>query len=420
MRGGSLLTASAVSIALVLGGCSATSPSTSQPTIAPTSAPTSSPQPALTTGPSPTMTPQGSTSSSAPVDWSKVDIPKGSTAGGADLARGIDGGTEYLHVVVSNVEDAWQTSQGPSDASAYLRSSDGGQTWSRSRLLGGGAPQVAADGHHVYLAYLAYQCGNGIGVQRNDNNGADGSWSQITCLTRTGTGGSETAPSMTAGTDAVYVVAPRDASHINVWTSRDHGRTWTRSAIGGRAKQSDDNLWWNTIEVAASREFAATAWSDGRGNVLARTSTDAGRHWSSAERIGPGDVVSSAGSDTRLAFGGFGPAGSWVALWKAGHGWTSIPAPEAAPFEPMDLGYGGIVALRPDRDVGLLYDQCRWNGEGYDGNQRWATSTDNGATWGDIEQIARCGDLLPLTWTPDGRVLALGYGDEGYRLSIGP
>lgn len=398
-------------LVLVTSGCAMPSSS-----LAPSPADTDVPSPsAADVSPSPAQTIVASPTPS-PIAWTAVAIPEYTTVGGADIARGLDSGAEFIHVVVSNREDGWPVGEGILDASVYERSTDGGLTWGDELVMGGTSPQVAADGRNVIVTYLAYDCGSGIGVQRNRDGGASGAWSRVICLTRRPRWdfGSDVAPHIATGDGTVYVAAAESRAHVAVWISRDRGRTWTKTILGDRDAEADTD-WPETIDVAATGDLVAVAWSDRRGGVLARASGDSGVTWTPSEPIGsrPGALVSASGSDHRLAFSGGSGADTWIALWVEDGGWTSVSTANVAPAGPS-------VVLRPDADVALLDGYCRRDdATDMATGSRWWASTDNGRTWASPVDVSGCLQEPHPIWTSDGRILLIEVLDDGYGLRIG-
>jgi hypothetical protein len=339
--------------------------------------------------------------------WVEHDLDADTTAGGADLAATVDGETTFVHVVASNLEEAWENGD---DASVYLRTANEGRKWGKQLMIGGGSPRIATAGRRVYVAFAAYQCGGGIGVLRNGDHGLRRAWSDVTCLTRDQGGMSSLA--IAATRDRVYVASADDATgRVAVRVSDDRGRTWRRVRLGVAHINEDEEV--GPVEVAANGSMAAVAWSDD-GVVVARVSTDSGRHWRPVANVAPGSVHSASAHGSRVALAGFDGEGSpWVRVSTAAGDWRAIAIPEAG-TRSMSDSWVAEVALGPGSGMALV--TCAG------GDARWATSADDGATWEEPQRVRDCPDEMSMLWTADGRAVLLhSDGDEvQYALAAGP
>jgi hypothetical protein len=362
----------------------------------------------------PTQTPAPSPA----VAWVERWLGEYTSHGGADLAAARDGDTEILHAVVANLEDAWM---GPGDnvgdASVYLRTTDGGLTWGKRLVIGGIGPQIAAAGRRVYVAFLAYECKDGIGILRNDDHGLRRAWSDVTCLTRR----ESALPNIAVTERLVYVAsAAPGTGDVVVHISRDRGETWTSKSLGVAHDQEEEDV---EVEVAAEGSFVAVAWSND-GVVFARVSDDAGRHWDDATRLAVGRVMSASARDSRVAISGTGIERSgWVQMRDSSGPWTAVAMPNDGP-DSAAAQWGVDVVLGPNTGIGIAYDACRNNNEtgATQGDTWWLVSADDGATWGTPERIAHCNDRSSPVWTSDGRAFVLEWGDEadGHVLATRP
>jgi hypothetical protein len=366
---------------------------TATPTrIAPRADPESAPTPTATPVPAPA--------------WAEHDLSAYTTAGGADLAATVDGETTFVHVVASNLEEAWENGD---DASVYLRTANEGRTWRKQLMLGGYSPRIATAGRRVYVAFAAYQCRSGIGVLRNRDHGRRGAWSDVTCLTREHGGLSSLAIAATG--DLVYVASADEATgRVAVRISGDRGRIWKRVRLGVAHMNEDEVV--GPVEVAASGSMAAVAWSDD-GVVVARVSTDSGRHWRSLADVAAGSVHSASAHGSRVALAGFDSEGSpWIRAWTDAGDWRAIAIPDAG-TRSMSDSWVAEVALGPGAGTALV--TCA-GGDAY-----WAISADGGATWEEPRRVRDCPDEMSVLWTADGRAFVIhSDGDEGYALAAGP
>ena len=349
----------------------------------------------------------GVTPAFALVVWPKYRIPAYTTAGGADLAVPGRSSPRVLHAVVSNLEEAWP---GYRDASVYARSDDGGQTWRQRVMLGGLSPSVAAAGRHAYLAYQAYACGEGIGVQRSAHRGTKGTWSPVACLSRDGDGISWSAPSIRSVGRHVYVSATEGHRHIaSLWVSHDHGRTWLHTRLRTRDKPLSE------VRVAARGALVVAEWNEGR-SAFARISTDHGRHWKSRVLVHPGVVVDVAASGSRLAISGVDHLVPWLSTWSHG-AWVNVAIPDADPGTAIDWPEYRI-ALRGEDRIGLLYDAC---GGPEPPSTVWVTSADGGKTWDEPVHVKNCfAEEARVVWSRSGEVFVLNGMGEGYGVRVGP
>ena len=366
------------------------------------------------TTPAPSSFPSTSASpipSQAASEWVVRDVPEYTTTGGADLTRTVDGSTGYVHVVVSNLEEAWE---GFNDASVYLRTEDDGRTWSKRLLVGGMFPQLASSGRHVYLAYEAYACGGGIGVLRNDQHGLRRAWAPVSCVTPSGSVGSEGSPAIAASGKLVYVAASNDTNgRIVAHVSRDRGRTWSHVRLG--SAHETDGFPGGLVKVAATRDLAAVAWTD-RDRTLVRVSTDAGRHWGRTTLLAAGGVTAGSGAGPRLAFTGATRDGlPWLRVRRDDGTWERVALPGGR------LG-AGSVALGDAASI--TYAACGFElPDGSIGPSTWVTSSD-GETGVSRGSLPQCDATDPMLLAVDGQSYlvagATGEDDYTYGLAASP
>jgi hypothetical protein len=388
--------------------------------------PTQSPSATATVAPSvgaATLLPSGSLPPSfeTPVPvasmgaWVVRPVPEYTTSGGADLATSVDGKTQFIHVVVSNLEEGME---GGFDASVYFRTGNAGLGWDDRLLIGGMSPRIASAGPNVYVAFEAYGCRGGSGVLRNSDHGRRAAWAPLSCVTRNPVRGSEGAPAVAATGSLVYVASVDDVTgRVAVGISRDRGRTWRRVDLG--PVRPDESGIVGPVQVAATGRFAAVAWSD-RGGTFTRVSVDAGVHWGPSSSL-PGGVASSSARGSRLAFGGAADDGSTaVFIWAQRDGWGEIAVPAIPPASPLEPR-SATVALGPGTSVAVTHAVCRSTQAGLEGDTWWATSPDGGVTWRPLEPLPVCAGTGPIAWGADGRAFLLVPGEEeGYALAVHP
>ena len=129
-------------------------------------------------------------------------------------------------------------------------------------------PSVAAAGTHAYVAYVAYACGDGVGIQRSADRGNKGSWSPVQCLTRDGDGISWSGPVIEAVGRHVFVSAYEDARHLaSVWVSHDRGQTWTHTQLRTHRKPLPDSATPSNVWLAARGKLVVVAWNAHRSAV---------------------------------------------------------------------------------------------------------------------------------------------------------
>jgi hypothetical protein len=277
-------------------------------------------------------------------------------------------------------------------------------------MLGGLSPSVAASGRHAYLAYQAYACGEGIGVQRSAHRGTKGSWSAITCLSRDGDGISWSAPSIEAVGRHVYVSATEGHRRIaSLWVSHDHGQAWLHTRLRTSPKRISE------VRVAARGALVVAAWNEGK-STFARVSKDHGRHWKSRVMVHHGVVVDVAASGARFAISGVDDLVPWLSTWSHGT-WVDVAIPDAEPGTAIDWPEYR-VALRGEKRIGILYDACR-GAEPY--ATVWVTSADGGLTWGEQVHVKSCfAEGARVVWSRSGEVFVLNGMGEGYGVRVGP
>jgi hypothetical protein len=308
------------------------------------------------------------------------------------------------------------------DFARYQRSTDGGRTWGAKYRLRGitsyGA--LAATGDRVYLAFHADACGNGIGVARNERNGAPGAWSRVTCLTPAySVANRPTAePEIAASGSSVYVLTldgRTDPGEAQLWTSRDGGRTF--------ASQKGDG--WL---LEADRERVATSWPDEFGDLGIRVSRDGARTWGATIRVPPGAVTEVDLRDTQTLVQGLrGPTEisapvPWYGL-ASDREFAPIVVPWPTTSEPDSGQPTTRLVLGPAGALGALGDaSC---------DAVWRTSADGGSTWSLPEQIGdgcpmddayarSTGRKLPVFWADDGRIMVFIRNADGQYIAERP
>ena len=343
------------------------------------------------------------------LEWETRGLGENTTVGGGDLARTTDQDVEYLHAVVSNIEEAFD---GGWDGSVYLRSQNGGQAWRERLLIKGISPRIAGAGSTVFVAFEGYECGGGAAVLRNTDHGKARSWSRVACVTKRQTLATEYAPSIAAtdGTVAVAWIDERtgDATAAVSW---DDGKSWTAHRLG-RARGDESGI-VGPVEVAADGTILAVVWFD-RGDTVARVSVDSGRTWGTPETIARGGVASASAAGGLVAFmGSDSDQSSWIEVWSRSRGWSSFPVPATEGTSIRDQA----MALGTDRSLGVASSVC--NADRNAGETQSFISKDPGTTWIPQTPLSECATEPVMLRPPDGRILLLYYDDAGYTLAVG-
>jgi hypothetical protein len=354
-------------------------------------------------------------------------VPGGDTGGGAGIALGAGG---RIHVVTSNVEEAWQVPP-YSDASTYASTRGRATRWRGSMLFGGIAPGVAAHGDAVWATYVAYACGGspyergGIGVSRSPDGGR--TWFGPVCLTRDLRLDSSWGALVGAGAGAVHVAGSPGKRQLGVWTSRDGGVTFQYAMLAERTRTRCCGDGGAAIAVAGRN--AAIAWDAGGGRISVRRSDDAGRTWSRIRDLPLDTIVGGAGRHGRLVFWGRMAGTPTLVTWTSAHGWRSSPLPPetaAATITGVDGSAAPlIVAPGNNHGVGVLAPtgDCAYDDEteAITGTSLWITSQDDGRTWSTPATVTGCTWEGVLAIADDGRPYVLVESVEsGYDLLVGP
>ena len=384
-------------VSLILGACSPAppSPSPSSTTAIEPSASTSAQPPVLTPSrtsePSPTAVPPSVTG------WVVREMNLGEDGFMDDIAvTSAAGGT--IHVM-DHLEEAMDNGF---DAGRYRRSTDGGRTWGAEHLLRGIDEVVASAGDRVFVAFQAYDCRTGIGVVRNDENGAPGAWSRVTCLPGdSDLAGSQWGPQAAATGSSVYVLSiDSGTSRAHLRTSHDAGRTFTSMWLGEAHPDSEGDV--GPVLLSADDDVVAASWYDA-GAPVVRVSHDTARSWGPPVPLPGGAIELSVRDGRTLAQGWSGIDAPWYWL-SAGGGFEPIAAagPSATP-DPMRWT-GTHLAIGPAGALGALNTEACVT--------TWRTSTDSGASWSTPERIVDgcpaigTGSPLPVSWLDDGHIVA--------------
>ncbi len=394
--------------AALMSGCTGTtpasaldgsSPSAALPTTAPTTLATSSPTPIPSTSvaPTPSATP-------APAAWTISPLPD-SMAGGVGIAWSADGAKTYLHAVVATLEEAWTHGE---DASLYVRSANGGRTWTQDLMLGGGAPSVAATEAHVFVVYSSYECRNGLGLVRSPRHGANETWTSTTCLTRSGDGWTPVA--LAASGRSVYIAfADDDEGSVRALISRDNGATFARTDVA----ETDQPGGWGPVAVAASGDLLAVAWGSDTVTRV-RTSTDGGRHWAQTSTLS-----NSAGRlwlavrDGRISVGGTGPEGDWLQVRDGGDQWLPVALPPRAAYAGLAPS-GAIVSLTTPTSC-IDSDDVM---EAPTGTEQWLRSADGGTSWQVEGALNTCAEFEGAAWIRDKTPVVVALDGDAYIVAM--
>ncbi|MBI2238523.1 MAG: exo-alpha-sialidase, partial [Actinobacteria bacterium] len=362
---------------------------------------------------------------------------------GSSLATSADGSTAYLHTQFDTdyVDGAFATDDGPHEGVYYLRSSDGGATWTAPRRLN--PPErhadrgaLAAEGSHVYVVWVSQASYDHydpserrvVFFRSNDAYGAGGAWGPTRRLSSKN--GRVDLPAVAAAGDRVYVTwVDAKTAAVRVATSPDGGATWTTQTVGfTRATDPTGEGRYGYPSVGAGGTNVGVAWiANKRGTVRARISTDGGTTWEAEETLAATGGNANHGSpsvdglEDRLAFAWTTPSGVFARAWQAGT-WGTTATVAAFDGGTYVGGYDPAVALEGMAGMGIAWSDCKTAGCDTGSaaariELSWSESDDNGATWSPREQVR--GSQSPDQRINDGASVAWDGPDTRYVLYNG-
>jgi hypothetical protein len=332
----------------------------------------------------------------------------------------------------------------------YLRSANGGGTWSKPRRVSTKAAHaeratLAASGRYVYVAYMTqahyWACPGGSSfkvtqprityVRVNTNNGAGSAWR--TPVKLPGQRSTKSCPNAGTGLgckargDFLYIAAAGSYVYVattnvstgavRLWVSADHGKTWSNKKVGATSRRDLDKAGYNggfsgLPAVAATGSTVGVVWTATKqGQVDARVSSDHGGSWSTTQVLQAAPTAGSgmnkfgfaqaAGSGNRLGFTWTTNAGAFVQVYDTSVGWQ--PAEEFATFPDAGGvsgrnvgGEGAMVALSGTTTIGITMSECNavsghpvcdWAAEKDREALLYWQSNDNGVTWGIADSL---------------------------------
>lgn len=314
---------------------------------------------------------------------------------GRSMAVTASGGTDVLHVTfatdrLAGIDD----SAAGRDAIGYIRSDDGGATWSEPLRLDAATDDssrgaLAAAGDIVHAVWVTTTdrfafggSGRRVLVVRTNVAGA---WRDAVRLTDAR--GRVDYPTVAASGGSAYV-AFTDAStgDIRVAMSHDRGSSWSMSTIGSTTNEDPSGRLGVPV-IAAVGDRVAVAWiaTDER-EIRVRISGDEGATWGDAVDLGRTRTLPDiAAAGERV-----------VVAWKAdrirlkvatGDAWGDAIDLPSRDTDRRDLQYQPAVALLGGNGVGVAYASCigGCGGAGQDTSTRselvWRRSADGGTTW---------------------------------------
>ena len=287
---------------------------------------------------------------------------------GDSLAGTVSGSTTYLHATYTTdrVGGTWVTDNGPHAGVYYIRSSNGGSTWTTPTRLNpttqhGSRGTVASSGSYVYATWVSTTrwvkysgtAPRALYFRRNSDHGRSTKWGSIVRLTSTT--GRVDYPVLAASGSYVYV-AWTDSSNGNIKLARssNRGGTWKTMTIGTTSKSSTSGR--NGFpEVSASGSTVAVTWvADSANTAKVRISTSSGVSWGTTVGLGATTYVpdvSAVGGRVGVAWvsGGIKVRIASAGVWG---GVRSLPVTDGISSEHQA---GPAIALFGTSSVGIAY-----------------------------------------------------------------
>jgi hypothetical protein len=335
--------------------------------------------------------------------WGDIVIAGNLAASNQSLAMTSAGSTTYLHSVTTGL--------GPYQADyargvRYRRTTNDGVRWTKAKQL---APDthdvrgatIAAAGHHLYVAWVREKgTARIMYVRVNREHGNLAAWSDVTRMTPTDARIDQPSVAAIAGGDAIVAYTNMLSGTIRLRTTRDHGRTWAATTVGTTTSGAPGAYTGRPIVVATGQTVGLFWVADDEGTIMARVSTDAGRHWAAAVTVGSGAVPSASARAGRFAVASTQDgAPGWFRTWTDG-AWSDPTeiAPSSLVPEGDQVVYGQpTVALGPSGAIGLLVTIEYPAGTEFpapDAYLAWRASVDGGTTWTVDERVSNRYELV--------------------------
>jgi len=326
---------------------------------------------------------------------------------GRSMAATASGSTTYLHATYTTdrVSSAWVTDTSPRLGMNYIRSTNGGKTWTTPKRLNpttqhGNWGAIASSGSYIYAVWVSstkwvHYSGTApriLYLRRNTNHGSTTAWGSIVRLTSTT--GRVDIPTVAASGAYVYV-AYTDSSTgaVKVAISANRGVSWKTVTIGSTTSSNGSGR-FGFAHIAVSGSTVAVAWvTNATHSTTVRISTNYGGSWGSPT------AMNDAGTIPDIAAVGSRVAVAWITdrvhIRVATSGaWA--PQVELPPTDGVasETDWGVTISLLGSSSVGVAYSSCVADCPGSDPgvitrtNLIWRESVDNGATWAPSDTVA--------------------------------
>ena len=358
---------------------------------------------------------------------------------GNSLAGTVSGSTTYLHATYTTdrVGGKWVTDHGPYAGVYYIRSANGGSTWTKAKRLNpasqhGSRGTIASSGKYVYATWVSTTkwvkySGTAPRVlyfRRNSSHGASTKWASTVRLTSKS--GRVDFPVLAASGAWVYVAWTDSATgSIRLARSSNHGSTWSTATVGSTTKSSGSGR--NGFpEVAASGATVVVTWiADTANTASVRVSTSNGASWGTTTSLGAStDIpdVAAVGNRVGVAWVADGvkvriaTAGVWgpdqslpvtdglssegqavpaIALIGSTSVGVAYTSTDAVPLAAAGLASSKASSSRTESAPGVhLQDVVVTS------SLAWRESTDNGATWAGSDVIGPANTTHPDNDSP--------------------